>query len=217
MSIYFPEADVAIEVIPQPDGLPEADCGTDAVRIYVREDQVDSDALVEALAELVRGRERKLGRSRSGVGSEAAARRASEFLAGAGEPEGQPSGNEEKRSRPQAGDAEGAREQLDGKAARETPGRDAQELMEDLLDAQDELAEALSELTGQMLVSPGCDPDSLAGEGEGDGYDVLDELLGYDLWLQDRLDDLCCAHISSMRRPGREISIGSCKNLYIGV
>lgn len=191
MSIYFPEADVAIEVIPEPDGLPEADCGASTVRIYVREDQVDNDALVEALADLIHGREGKLGRNESGVGSDDAMSRAQDFLSG--EPTDAPGGTR----------------------------RDAQELMEDLLDAQEELADALSDLAGQMLISPTPDLDDRLGqEGQEDaGYGLggADDLDEYDLWLQDRLDELCCAQLSRMRRPGREINIGSCKNLYIGV
>ena len=247
MSIYFPEADVAIEVIPEPEGLPEADCGSGTVRIYVREDHVDSDALAEALSDLIHGRERRLGREESGVGSEAADLRAHDFLSGQdtwvehrfakhayGEADGGErgsSGCEEKDGceKKDSGDVAVAGGRATGREAQgsarvaagapEAGRRDAQELMEDLLDAQEELADALSELTGQMLISPAADPDPLGGgdDAYGDGFGAADDLGGYDLWLQDRLDELCCARLSSMRRPGREINIGSCKNLYIGV
>lgn len=215
MSIYFPESDVAIEVIAESQGLPEADCGSSAVRIYVCEEQVDDPELVEALGYLIHGRERKLARERrSGMNRMATKEHAQGEARKAADTGKAVNATHDQKP---AGEDKGQQ----GHGAAETPReRDPQELMEDLLDAQDELAEALSEITGELLVSPGpdldgTDEDTGSDELGDDAYDAFEELGCYEYWLQDWLDDLCSARTRSMRRPGREISIGSCKNLYL--
>lgn len=215
MSIYFPESDVAIEVIAESQGLPEADCGSDAVRIYVSEEQVGDPELVEALGYLIHGREKKLARERRSGISRAATRERAQGEAGKATDAGK-AGAATPEQKPVT---EGEGQQGRG-ADKEQRDRDPQELMEDLLDAQDELAEALSEVTGELLVSPGPDLDGADEDAGSDGlnddaYDAFEELGCYEYWLQDWLDDLCSARTRSMRRPGREISIGSCKNLYL--
>lgn len=102
MSIYFPEADVAIEVIPEPEGLPSGGYSEKTVVLYVGEGQVCDDALLEALTELIQSRA-------AATGAEAQIR---------------------------TDDAAEPKPATD-------KARTAEEAFVDLLDAQDELADAL--------------------------------------------------------------------------
>ena len=111
MSIYFPEADVAIEVIPEPEGLPSGGYGKKTVVLYVGEDQVCDDALLEALTELIQSR--------------AAATEA------------------EAEAEIRADDAPEPKHATDN-------ARTAEETFVDLLDAQDELADALRDRKDQI-------------------------------------------------------------------
>jgi hypothetical protein len=199
MSIYFPEADVAVEVIPEPAGLPPAALDADVARIYVSEGQATDDAFVAFLSEIIHDRETRLGHKR---------RRAHD-----GSRREQGPDNDEAHVGAPAPQKRPASPAAGTDAARDV--RDAEELMEDLLDAQDELAAALADLTGELLVSSPEDEGDPADQAGDEEYDPYEELGCYEYWLQDWLDDLCSARTRSMRRPTREINIGNCKNLYL--
>lgn len=190
MSIYFPDSRVAVEVIPDPEGLPRAACEPDVPRIYVSEEQVHDDTLIDALSQLIHLRETNNGAQRSSGADEAQA------------------SDTEKGREPATSD--GHRQ---GVGARAADDRTPEELLEDLLDAQDELAAALAKAAGEVIVLPAC--EDVEGDDCLDGIDAYEELGCYEYWLQDWLDDLCSARTLSMRRPTREVSIGSCKNLYL--
>ncbi|WP_321970811.1 hypothetical protein [Paratractidigestivibacter sp.] len=211
MSIYFPEAHVAVEVIPEPEGLPQAQCPPDTVRLYVSEEQVSDPMIVEALGDLVHQREKKLNRERRAKVCSAPLDPA---FAGVATPDWR--GH---KASPLDGSAAGATEcdrRGEDRPPAEDEARSPEELIEDLLDAQDELAASLAELTGELLISP--DLDCFEGDDEDeDETDTYDDLGAYDSWFQDWLDELCCARTRSMRRPGREINIGGCRNLYLSV
>lgn len=56
MSVYYPEAAIAIEVIPEPEGAEPKDEPEGMVTLYVGEDQLDDMDLMEALATFISGR-----------------------------------------------------------------------------------------------------------------------------------------------------------------
>lgn len=190
MSIYFPESKVAVEVIPEPEGLPRAACGPDVPRIYVSEGQAHDDALIDALSQLIHLRETKAEGQGDGGADEVRATDA------------------EKIREPATSDGH-----QQGVGTHAADDRTPEELLEDLLDAQDELAAALAKTAGEVIVLPAC--EDAEGDDCLDGIDAYEELGCYEYWLQDWLDDLCSARTRSMRRPTREVSIGSCKNLYL--
>ncbi len=201
MSIYFPEADVAVEIIPEPFGLPPAELDESVAHIYVSEAQATDERFTAFLSEIIHDRETRLEHER---------RRGQ---AGGRHEQGAP-----RDAGPAASSAPGARKNAgtaapSGEGARDE--RDPEELMEDLLDAQDELAAALADLTGELLVSSSGDEEDPSEQAGDEEYDPYEELGCYEDWLQDWLDDLCSARTRSMRRPTREINIGSCKNLYL--
>lgn len=199
MSIYFPEADVAVEIIPEPFGLPPAELDDSVARIYVSETQATDERFTAFLSEIIHDRETRLEnerhRGQAGGRHEQGAPRVARSAA---------SPAPRKSAGAAAPSSEGARDE-----------RDPEELMEDLLDAQDELAAALADLTGELLVSSSEDEEDPSEQAGDEEYDPYEELGCYEYWLQDWLDDLCSARTRSMRRPNREINIGSCKNLYL--
>ena len=175
MSIYFPEADVAIEVIPEPEGLPSGGYGKKTVVLYVGEDQVCDDALLEALPELIQ--------SRAATEAEAEA----EISAGdAAEP------------KPTTNNA-----------------RTAEETFVDLLDAQDELADALrgrKDPDGRPLPNPVIlHQFGDAPEGDDEGL----EDFSYEQMLEDWLDDICSPNVIGLRHVLPTVNVGRCKNLYL--
>lgn len=177
MSIYFPEADVAIEVIPEPEGLPSGGYGQKTVVLYVGEDQVCDDALLEALTELIQSR------------VPAAEAEAKPEIREDDEPESRPDSLKDTRT--------------------------AEETFVDLLDAQDELADALrdrSDPHGNPLPTPVI----LHQFGDAPGRD--DEGLedfSYDQMLEDWLDDICSPNVIGLRHVLPTVNVGRCKNLYL--
>lgn len=174
MSIYFPEADVAIEVIPEPEGLPSGGYGKKTVVLYVGEDQVCDDALLEALTELIQSRA--------------------------------------------AATETGAEIRTDD-AAEPKPATDnartAEEAFVDLLDAQDELADALrsrKDPDGRQLPSPVI-LHQFGDAPEGDDESLED--FSYEQMLEDWLDDICSPNVIGLRHALPNVNVGRCKNLYL--
>ncbi len=175
MSIYFPEADVAIEVIPEPEGLPSGRYGKKTVVLYVGEDQVCDDALLEALTELIQSRT-----AASGAEAEISTDDAAE-----------------------------------PKPAATENARTAEETFVDLLDAQDELADALRDRKdpdGKQLPNPvilhqfGDIPEG--GDEDRDNF-------SYEQMLEDWLDDICSPNVVGLRYALPSVNVGRCKNLYL--
>ena len=176
MSIYFPEADVAIEVIPEPEGLPSGGYGKKTVVLYVGEDQVCDDALLEALTELIQSR--------------AAATEA------------------EAEAEIRADDAAEPKHATDN-------ARTAEETFVDLLDAQDELADALRDRKdpdGRQLPSPVI-LHQFGDAPEGDDESLED--FSYEQMLEDWLDDICSPNVIGLRHALPSVNVGRCKNLYL--
>lgn len=175
MSIYFPEADVAIEVIPEPEGLPSGGYGKKTVVLYVGENQVCDDALLEALTELIQSRTAAPG-AETEVRSDDAA-----------EP----------------------------KTAVTENSRTAEETFVDLLDAQDELADALRDRKdpdGKPLPNPVI-LHQFGDAPEGDDEDLED--FSYEQMLEDWLDDICSPNVIGLRHVLPTVNVGRCKNLYL--
>lgn len=174
MSIYFPEADVAIEVIPEPEGLPSGGYGKKTVVLYVGENQVCDDALLEALTELIQSRT---------TATEAGA---------------QIRADDSTEPKPAADNA-----------------RTAEETFVDLLDAQDELADALRDRkdpTGKQLPNPVI-LHQFGDIPEGDDEDRDD--FSYEQMLEDWLDDICSPNVVGLRYALPSVNVGRCKNLYL--
>ena len=177
MSIYFPEADMAIEVIPEPEGLPSGGYGKKTVVLYVGEDQVCDDALLEALTELIQSR------------------------ASASEAEAKPEVRKD-------GEAKSGPEPA-------KDARTAEETFVDLLDAQDELADALRDRKdpdGKPLPSPVI-LHQFSDMPEGDDEDRED--FSYEQMLEDWLDDICSPNVIGLRHVLPTVNVGRCKNLYL--
>lgn len=175
MSIYFPEADVAIEVIPEPEGLPSGGYGKKTVVLYVGENQVCDDALLEALTELIQ--------SRAATEAEA---------------EAEISADDAAEPKPTTNNA-----------------RTAEEAFVDLLDAQDELADALrsrKDPDGRQLPSPVI-LHQFEDAPEGDDESLED--FSYEQMLEDWLDDICSPNVISLRHALPSVNVGRCKNLYL--
>lgn len=173
MSIYFPEADVAIEVIPEPEGLPSGGYGKKTVVLYVGEDQVCEDALLEALTELIQSR------AATEDGAEIRTDDATE-------------------PKPATNNA-----------------RTAEETFVDLLDAQDELADALrsrKDPDGRQLPSPVI-LHQFGDAPEGDDENLED--FSYEQMLEDWLDDICSPNVIGLRHALPNVNVGRCKNLYL--
>lgn len=174
MSIYFPEADVAIEVIPEPEGLPSGGYSEKTVVLYEGEGQVCDDALLEALTELIQSR------------------------AAATEAEAQIRTDDAAEPKPATDKA-----------------RTAEETFVDLLDAQDELADALRDRKdpdGRQLPSP------VILHQFGDATEGNDESLedfSYEQMLEDWLDDICSPNVIGLRHALPNVNVGRCKNLYL--
>ena len=167
MSIYFPEADVAIEVIPEPEGLPSGG--------YVGEDQVCDDALLEALTEIIQSRA-------SASGAEAEIR---------------------------------SDDVVEPKPAAAENARTAEETFVDLLDAQDELADALRDRKdpdGKQLPNPVIlhQFDDIP-----EGSDEDRDDFSYEQMLEDWLDDICSPNVVGLRYALPSVNVGRCKNLYL--
>lgn len=174
MSIYFPEADVAIEVIPEPEGLPSGGYGQKTVVLYVGENQVCGDALLEALTELIQSRT---------TATEAGAQIRADDTA-----EPKPATNN---------------------------ARTAEETFVDLLDAQDELADALRDRKdpdGRQLPSPVI-LHQFGDAPEGDDESLED--FSYEQMLEDWLDDICSPNVIGLRYALPSVNVGRCKNLYL--
>lgn len=174
MSIYFPEADVAIEVIPEPEGLPSGGYSEKTVVLYVGEDQVCDDALLEALTELIQSR------------------------ADATEVEAQIRTDDPAEPKPAVDNT-----------------RTAEEAFVDLLDAQDELADALrgrKDPDGRPLPSPVI-LHQFGDTTEGDDESLED--FSYEQMLEDWLDDICSPNVIGLRHALPNVNVGRCKNLYL--
>lgn len=174
MSIYFPEANVAIEVIPEPEGLPSGGYGEKTVVLYVGENQVCDDALLEALTELIQSRT-------AATESEAEIR---------------------------TDDAAEPKPAVDN-------ARTAEETLVDLLDAQDELADALrdrKDSDGKQLPNPVIlhQFDDIPEGGDEDRGDF-----SYEQMLEDWLDDICSPNVIGLRHVLPTVNVGRCKNLYL--
>lgn len=174
MSIYFPEADVAIEVIPEPEGLPSGGYSKKTVVLYVGEDQVCDDALLEALTELIQSR------------------------TDATEAEAQIRTDDAAEPKPAVDNT-----------------RTAEEAFVDLLDAQDELADALrgrKDPDGRTLPSPVI-LHQFGDATEGDDESLED--FSYEQMLEDWLDDICSPNVIGLRHALPNVNVGRCKNLYL--
>lgn len=174
MSIYFPEADVAIEVIPEPEGLPSGGYSEKTMVLYVGEDQVCDDALLEALTELIQSR------------------------AAATETEAEIRTDDAAEPKPATDNA-----------------RTAEEAFVDLLDAQDELADALrsrKDPDGRQLPSPVI-LHQFGDAPEGDDESLED--FSYEQMLEDWLDDICSPNVIGLRHALPNVNVGRCKNLYL--
>lgn len=174
MSIYFPEADVAIEVIPEPEGLPSGEYSEKTVVLYVGEGQVCDDALLEALTELIQSR------------------------AAATEAEAEIRTDDAAEPKPATDKA-----------------RTAEEAFVDLLDAQDELADALrsrKDPDGRQLPSPVI-LHQFGDAPEGDDESLED--FSYEQMLEDWLDDICSPNVIGLRHALPNVNVGRCKNLYL--
>lgn len=208
MSIYYPEADLAIEVIPEPEGLPPTGYGEKTVLLYIGENQVDSEPLLDAVAELAR---RRAAQSRASEGAQAPAS----------------SGGAQQDVGSAQSEAASSEEGPRRDAARKSDSRTPDEVIAELFDAEESLADRLSSskdgdghaaepmpaavLLGHLGDQFGWPPDDAD-----DDEDDEDEPSYEDL-LEDWLDDICSPGVLGLRYAVPSVNVGRCKNLYLSV
>lgn len=137
MTLYCPNSNIALEVIPEPEHIDAPDLGPEVPVIYVGKDQVGNTAFIEALSRLILGLDNEAGdKARKDCGEGANG----------------PGHSERSRSEQACKNFEDRRP--------ETLTDDAAEEFLELLEAQDELAETLVEQGVPMpLVSSSFDED----------------------------------------------------------
>lgn len=147
MTLYCPNSNIALEVIPEPEHIDAPDLGPEVPIIYVGKDQVGNPAYIEALSTLILGLENETGdkaRNECGEGADG------------------PGSSEQ-------GHSEQAYKGFEDRRPGNLTDATAEEFLE-LLEAQDELAETLVEQgVPTPLVSSSFDED--------DSFDVLQSWL----------------------------------------
>lgn len=216
MSIYYPEADLAIEVIPEPEGLPPTGYGEKTVLLYIGENQVDSEPLLDAVAELAR---RRAAQSRASEGAQApASSGGAQQDAGSAQSEAASSEEGPRRDTARKSDSDTPR-----KSDSRTPG----EVIAELFDAEETLADRLSSSKGAdgHAVEPMPAAVLLGHLGDQFGWPLDDaddeqddeDEPSYEDLLEDWLDDICSPGVLGLRYAVPSVNVGRCKNLYLSV